>query len=107
MGTEKRSIMRIIKIKNIMKKQTILVCIALMSSIIYWLVSIWYSPISIQSGWDIIINSLCIWLMFGSAENVWNWISRYICCHICYRDLKHIKNDNHIEKEYNIEQPSV
>ena len=100
---EKRSIQRVIKLRNIMKKQTILVCIALGTSILYWLVSVWWSPISTQSGWDIIVNSLCTWLMFGCAEKYWNWISRYICCHLCYRDINHLKGDQHVIREYYVQ----
>ena len=76
-----------------MKKQTILVCFALISYMIYWILSIFYPSMSLQSCWDIIINALCIWLMFGCATNIFNFIARYICCHICYRDINHIKND--------------
>eukprot|EP01084_Bolivina_argentea_P265686 450449_1 len=93
---EKKSIIRVISLKNIIKKQTILVCIALISSIIYWVLSMFYPSMSLQSCWDIIINASCIWLMFACTNPIWNFLSRYCCCHICYRDINHMKNNNQI-----------
>ena len=81
---ERQSIERVIGLRNIIKKQTILVFIALGSSIIYWILSMVYPSMSIQSGWDIMINVTCIWLMFGTAKPVWECLVRYCLCRVCY-----------------------
>eukprot|EP01084_Bolivina_argentea_P277931 474672_1 len=88
---EKQSMMRVLSLKNIIKKQTILVCIALISSIVYWILSLFYPSMTLQSCWDIMVNSSCIWLMFASAKPVWGFLSRYCCCRVCYRDIYHTK----------------
>ena len=69
------------KLKRIMHKQTLLVILATVTSIIVFFAGSIYGAISLLVPLDLCANSLCIWFMFRFADNVWNKIVH--CCDCC------------------------
>ena len=81
------SIKLMVKLHHLTKKTTILVCIAIGSSVVYWILSAingWYS---ILIPWDILINSICCWLMLRSSIKYWNCCAKYGICRCCYKQF--------------------
>merc|ERR1719295_728719 len=83
MSTTKKSILRL---HNLIKKQTILVCIAVGSTTGLAVVSTLDAAGIAVCGWDVVVNTLCVWLMLGLSKEYWNCCSRYGVCHVCYRN---------------------
>ena len=75
----------IVNLHRLIKRHTILVFIMVITTII-WLVllttesSWWY----IQIIYVLLVNIVCIWLMYSAASPVWNCSTKYFCCWICY-----------------------
>ena len=83
--SEEDSLRRILKIHKLIKKQCILVCVALISSMAFWILSaVWNEFMSIMFAWDVMINSICIWLMFGFNDKYWSILTSYCVCKLCY-----------------------
>ena len=79
------SVVRIIRLYNLMKKQTILVCIPVVSMI---LLGIWTgidSAAIYEFGWVLIINMICLWMMLSTSKRYWNLCKDYGCCVCCYQ----------------------
>ena len=91
-GGDRHYILGILRLQNLMKKQTILVFIALISSLVYWSLISFFPAMLIQSGWDIVINVVCIWLMFGISTKHWNCLTKYLCCNACFADTDKFRN---------------
>ena len=68
---------------KLMKKQTILVCTAMSSTGVIWIGSIFYGDFAFESGWDNIVNSICVWMMFDVSEKYWKFCERRLCW-CCY-----------------------
>ena len=81
MSSSKKSILRL---HNLIKKQTILVCIATASTCSLAVVSTLDAAGIAVCGWDVMVNTLCVWLMMGIAKEYWNCCSRYGLCRCCY-----------------------
>lgn len=81
MSTSKKSILRL---HNLIKKQTILVCIAVLSTTGLAVISTLDAAGIAVCGWDVVVNALCVWLMLGLSKEYWYCCSRYGLCHICY-----------------------
>ena len=96
-SAKKESIERIIVLHKLAKKQFILASIAILSSTIYWLASFISTKIALLASWDILLNSICVWLMFGCSHKYWNLCCKYFCCWLCYMKLN--KMDKIIEEE--------
>ena len=82
--SQKDRIKRLIILLKLSKKQTILACIAILSTLLFVILSLISSKISLQMCLDILINSICVWLMNGAANKQWNFVTKYCCCYICY-----------------------
>eukprot|EP01084_Bolivina_argentea_P305425 527631_1 len=81
------SIEMMIKLHHLTKKTTILVAVAIVSSLFYWILSAvdgWYS---ILVAWDIMINAICSWLLLKTSMKYWSCFSKYGCCRLCYKKL--------------------
>ena len=75
---------RIIDLHKLIKQHTILVYIAQISSIL-WIISLYISQwMWLENVWIILINYLCIWLMFKNTYKYWKFMTNYCCCYICY-----------------------
>ena len=85
--SQKDRIKRLIVLLKLSKKILILACIAIMSTLMFVILSLILTKVSLQMCIDILINSICVWLMNGAAKKYWNWITRYCCCYICYRKI--------------------
>ena len=85
---------RILKLYDIMKKQTILVCIAGTISISFWTSCVICNIIKFDGSdlteelmcWIITIECICICLMFNYTNSYWKCCMKYGCCCICYRN---------------------
>ena len=79
----------IVKLHNLIKKQSILAFIAIISSLFLWGGSAYYPEFFLlQYGWDILINSICTWLMMNTSQKYWIFFKTYCCCcRICYPKL--------------------
>lgn len=74
-------------LQRLMKKQTILVIIASISSLLFLVSAPAVYDISFLLGIDCTINVVCVWLMFSFADQVWNGTIHafcFLCC--CGRD---------------------
>ena len=38
----------------------------------------------LESGWDIIVNAICVWIMLDTSKWYWNVCKRYGVCVCCY-----------------------
>ena len=86
-GTNKytdHSAKRVIQMYNVMKKQTILTCIAIVSTSIYFIWTAITQDASWETGWDLSINLICSWLMLSSSSMYWDWCKNKGLCRCCY-----------------------
>ena len=75
---------RIVELHNLMKKQSVLVGTAIISTITL-LISIGGDvDIILLSGYDIIVNSICVWMMLDSSKKYWISCKNYGICVCCY-----------------------
>ena len=77
-------VQRILSLHNLIKKQTILVCIATVSTILLWIGAAIYGAILLQGGWDTIVNSVCVWMMLDTSKRYWKICKKYGLCWCCY-----------------------
>ena len=75
---------RIMRLHNLMKKQTILVFIAIVSSITSWIAVGIDADIVQEMGWDNAVNLICVWLMLDTSKGYWNICRKYGICFCCY-----------------------
>ena len=76
---------RIINLYNVMKKQTILACVAIFSTFGFQLfITIDPAKASPVFSYDIIVNAFCIWLAFGCMDKYWVFCTKYGFCKCCY-----------------------
>ena len=68
----KTEVQRIMKLHNLMKKQTILVCISMCSAILCFVGTEIEGYLYHEARWDIIIDSIYIWLMLDTSKIYWN-----------------------------------
>ena len=86
---------RVIRMHNLIKKQTILVVIAIISSLLIWLLYICVNKVWLFTSWDVLLNTICIWFMFSFTKKYWNFAKRYCCCKICYfNDINRLLNSS-------------
>ena len=79
-----QSELRIIKRHNVMKKQTILVSIAIVSTTIYTVWAGITSSAVYEFGWDACVNTICVWMMLSSSKRYWNLCKDYGVCRCCF-----------------------
>eukprot|EP01084_Bolivina_argentea_P075156 136262_1 len=81
---------RIFVLHHLIKKQTILVCISIISSVTLWILTAINDWVSLQIYWDLTINSVCLCLMLASSKQYWILCTKYcLCC--CYRKENSLK----------------
>ena len=78
-------VQRIMALHNLIKKQTILVCIAITGTITYFICTGIYFDFALESGWDVLVNSICVWMMLDTSKVYWNACRKYGICSCCYR----------------------
>eukprot|EP01083_Nonionella_stella_P011896 33727_1 len=74
----------IIQIRQLMKKQTILICITVCSSVLLWVFGLVHVSALRLIGFDVMINSICVWMTFKTSNTYWNCCRKYGCCCVCY-----------------------
>ena len=75
----------IVELHSLIKKATILVCVAMSSATIH---HIWVAIDEFATqlfGIDVVINVLCVWFMCASSVKFWNCCKKHGLCMICYR----------------------
>eukprot|EP01083_Nonionella_stella_P316534 1148292_1 len=79
------SAQRIMNFHELIKKHTILMIIIICSSLIWlalnYFVSDWFW---IEIAWLLLINNICIWLMFNHSQRYWICATNYCFCYVCY-----------------------
>merc|ERR1719461_2046768 len=75
---------RVIKMHNLFKKLTILMVIVICSNLSTWTLYIIRRKVGLLICWDIILNAICVWLMFSFSDNYWQFAKAYCCCRLCY-----------------------
>ena len=75
---------RVIKMHNLFKKQTILVIIVIASNLLTWTMFIIRRKVGLIICWHIILNAICVWLMYSFSDKYWQCAKRYLCCRLCY-----------------------
>ena len=84
------SVKRIINLHNLIKKQTILVCIAVISTTLIGSLAAVDPKMGLEIGWDFGINLICAWMMLSTSKRCWHCCTHYGICKCCY--LKTGKN---------------
>ena len=82
-ANDKQSAKKILRLSRLMMKLTLLVLIAVFSSWIAWGLATFYTLASLLYTYDIIINSLCLWLLLSTSESIWKkfvTIFYFPCC---------------------------
>ena len=69
------------EIYQLMRKQTILVCIASMTSVITWLLMISAFKFHPIYAIDVVVNVISVYLMFVWAKPVWECCGNYGLCY--------------------------
>ena len=85
-GTNSGDLQFIIDLHELIKRQTILVSIAILSSLSLWGLSIVAGAFSLQLGWDIVVNVICVWMTLKSSRRYYDCCAKYGFCWICYRN---------------------
>ena len=87
-------IKRVIRMYNLMKKQTILTCICIISSGLLGMLAGIDIQFSHETGWDHMINMICVWLMLSTSKRYWGWCKDYGLCKCCYLNTGYAKKIN-------------
>ena len=82
---------RIVKLHNLIKKQTILVVTVIVTDITLAITAGINVELTNLNGWDIIINAICVWLMIDTSTACWNKC-KCIFCWCCYYNTDQINN---------------
>ena len=84
------SVKRIVKLHNLMKKQTILTVIANGSTILCWIFVV-VQPLTLYvTAYDFMLNAICMWLTMPSSNKYWLCCTKYGLCYCCYRKVSNI-----------------
>ena len=79
------SISIIVELYNLIKKQAILCCIAVVSTTLMGVVSAFVEETFIfEVGWDALVNIICLWLMLSTSKKYWKCCKDYGLCKCCY-----------------------
>ena len=79
-----KDIQSIFKLHDLIKKQSILVCIAILSSVTVWSLVAVVNYFFWWLVWDVSINTICVWLMLKSSRKYWICCGKYGVCACCY-----------------------
>ena len=79
-----QEVQNIVMLHNLIKKQTILVCVASVSTIIIWVRFAVNFFVGILMCWDEIVNVICVWLMLDTSKKYWNICKKHGICMCCY-----------------------
>ena len=77
-----QQVSHILKLHDLIKKQTILVTISAISSVILWILAMVNDWFYLQIYWDVAINSICVWFMLGSSQRYWTFCTK--TCMRCF-----------------------
>eukprot|EP01084_Bolivina_argentea_P218473 370743_1 len=77
---------RIYGLHDLIKKQTILTCIAILSSVTLWSFIAYDNVYFLLIPWDVSVNTICVWLMLKSSKHYWICCKRYGPCVCFYRN---------------------
>lgn len=69
---------------DMIKKQTILVFIAMVSWVIYGLWTTSNSVAGFAIGWVFSVDMICAWLMLSTSKRYWRCCKDYGLCKCCY-----------------------
>eukprot|EP01084_Bolivina_argentea_P266882 452842_1 len=75
---------RVVKMHNLIKKQSILVSISVVSSVLTWIMYIVMNKVWLLICWDVILSSICVWLTKSFSNKYWQFVKTYLCCKLCY-----------------------
>ena len=78
-----QSAKHILLLYDLIKKQTILVSISVISSVALWSLNLENNWFSLQIYWDVALNGICLWLMLGSSQKYWKLCTK-TCARCCY-----------------------
>ena len=74
-------------LSEIMRKQSVLVIIGVMTSEIILIVGKIYYPVTYQIPLDCIVNTICVWLMFRSSDKYWNKCVKCCCFVVALEEI--------------------
>ena len=80
----KPEVERIMTLHNLIKKQAILVFVATVTTLTFWIAAGINQLFLLQFGWDIIVNAICVWMMLDTSKVYWNLCKKYGICICCY-----------------------
>ena len=87
---QKDEVQRIVSLHNLIKKQTILCCVATGSTCCIWFGTIFHEDFQFESGWDNCVNAICVWMMLDTSKKYWKMCQKYGFCYLCYRKTNKI-----------------
>ena len=77
---------RIVNLLKMIKKFTILVWIQILTASIFTILMYIEDWIWLQLIWLLLVNNICIWLMFHFAYPYYKFTTKWCCCYFCYRN---------------------
>ena len=78
------AVQRVIKLHNLIKKQTILVCLVVISTSCIASLGTIDNKMGLMVGWDLCLNAICAWMMLSTSQRYWNLCKDYGLCKCCY-----------------------
>ena len=84
---------RVVELYNLIKKQTILICIASFSTILLGIGFVFDGRVVLEFGWDLSINVICVWMMLSTSKKYWNCCKAYGLCKCCYLRTGNVRID--------------
>ena len=78
------SVKEIMELHNLIKKQSILVGIAVSSTLMLGISVYMNDWMIMEIGWDFSVNAICVWLMLNCSKKYWMCCRKYGLCKCCY-----------------------
>lgn len=80
---------RLLRLHRINKKHTILFwCLIVVNIIWTILITLVSSWMWLEVTYNILVNIVCVWLMFGISRRYWKFATKWCCCYVCYCNKK-------------------
>ena len=78
------TVIEIIQLYNLMKKQAILVAIAVLSTTGIGIAGFFESEFLFEMGWDATLTGICLWMTLSTSRKYWDFCKNYGLCKCCY-----------------------
>eukprot|EP01083_Nonionella_stella_P145744 457324_1 len=103
-----QSVIRIMELNDMIKKQSILVIIIIVGTLMFWSLIALDAFYTYLFAINFAINSICVWLMNGVSTKYWMCCRSYGLCRCCYTKISELHtNTQQKDKEMENDKPYV